>query len=50
MSEKDQKIMETFAALIPQLDEVQKANVLAFGEGMAFLINQQRARPASERG
>ena len=38
------KIVEIFSTLIPQLDEAQKASVLAFGEGMAFLVNQQRAK------
>ena len=44
MSEKDHKIVEIFSTLIPQLNEAQKASVLAFGEGMAFLLNQQRAK------
>lgn len=47
MSEKDKKIAQTFALLIPQLNEIQKANILAFGEGMLFVVNQQRAEQSS---
>lgn len=44
MSEKDKKIMETFARVIPVLSEVEKEKLLAFGEGMAFKADQQRAQ------
>lgn len=43
MSEKDKKIMETFGKVIPQLSELEKERLLAFGEGMAFKADQQRA-------
>ena len=44
MSEKDHKIVEIFSTLIPQLNEAQKASVLAFGEGMAFLLTLPTAK------
>lgn len=43
MSEKDKQIMETFGKVIPQLSEMEKEKLLAFGEGMAFKADQQRA-------
>lgn len=44
MSEKDKKIMETFGRIIPQLSDLEKEKLLAFGEGMAFKVDQQRAQ------
>lgn len=46
MSEKDKKIMETFARVIPELSELEKEKLLAFGEGMAFKADQHRAAQA----
>jgi len=43
MSEKDKKIMETFGKVIPKLSDLEKEKLLAFGEGMAFKADQQRA-------
>lgn len=42
MSEKGKRIMETFGKVIPQLSELEKEKLLAFGEGMAFKADQQR--------
>ena len=47
MSDKDKRIMETFARLIPQLSDMEKEKLLAFGEGMAFKADQQRAHIAA---
>ena len=44
MSEKDKKIMDTFARLIPELSDFEKEKLLAFGEGMAFKADQLRAQ------
>lgn len=44
MSEKDKQIMETFGKVIPQLTDMEKEKLLAFGEGMAFKADQQRAQ------
>ncbi|WP_201757278.1 hypothetical protein [Colidextribacter sp. OB.20] len=47
MSEKDKKIMEPFGRIIPQLSETEKEKLLAFGEGMPFKADQQRAQQDS---
>lgn len=47
MSEKDKKIMETFGKVIPKLSDLEKEKLLAFGEGMAFKSDQQRAEQTS---
>lgn len=44
VSEKDKKIMETFGRIIPQLSDLEKEKLLAFGEGMAFKADQQQAQ------
>lgn len=44
MSEKDKKIMDTFGRIIPELSELEKEKLLAFGEGMAFKADQQRQK------
>ncbi len=36
MSERESKIMETFGKVIPELSEMEREKLLAFGEGMAF--------------
>ena len=46
MSEKDKKIMDTFARVIPNLSDLEKEKLLAFGEGMAFKAYLQRAAQA----
>ena len=43
MSEKDKQIMDTFGKVIPKLSDLEKEKLLAFGEGMAFKADQQRA-------
>ena len=42
MSEKDKQIIATFEKVIPQMNEMEKELLLAFGEGMAFKSDQQR--------
>lgn len=42
MTEKEQKILDTFGKIIPNLSELEKEKLLAFGEGMAFKVNQQK--------
>lgn len=42
MSEKDTRILDVFARLIPKLDEQEKTTVFAFGEGMAFVAQQRQ--------
>ena len=42
MSDKGKKILETFKRIIPDLSDLDKEKLLAFGEGMAFKVNQQK--------
>lgn len=43
MSEKDKKIMDTFGKVVPQLSDLDKERLLAFGEGVALMAERQRA-------
>ncbi len=43
VSENDKRIMDVFACVIPNLSDLEKEKLLAFGEGMAFKADQQRA-------
>ena len=36
MSERENKILETFEKVLPSLSELERERLLAFGEGMAF--------------
>ena len=42
MTESEKKILDTFIKIIPQLSSGDKERLLAFGEGMAFKVEQQR--------
>ncbi len=46
VSENDKRIMDVFARVIPELSDLEKEKLLAFGEGMAFKADQQRAAQA----
>lgn len=46
MSEKEVKIMQTFAEVIPTLSDEDKAYLLGFGEGMAAAI---KPKPTDEK-
>ena len=41
MSEKEKKIMQTFARLIPKLSASDKSYLLGLGEGMAIKLEKQ---------
>ena len=41
MSDKERKIMENMSKTISVMTEAEKDNLLAFSEGMAFMVNQQ---------
>ena len=43
MSEKDKQIMDTFGKVIPNLSEIDKEKLLAFGEGVALMAERLRA-------
>ena len=47
MTEKEQKILETFAEIIPRLSELDKERLLMFGEGMKFKVEEQAKAAAS---
>ena len=42
MAAIEKKILDTFRKTIPQLSDLDKEKLLAFGEGMAFKSEQQR--------
>lgn len=44
MSEKEKQILETFGRVVPELSELEKERLLAFGEGLAFKVTQQNAQ------
>lgn len=48
MSEKEKKILETFGKVIPDLSEMEKERLLAFGEGIAFKSEQIKAEKAAD--
>lgn len=43
MTEKEQKILNTFAEIIPKLSDEDKERLLMFGEGMRFKVEQGKA-------
>lgn len=43
LTEKEEKILHTFAEILPQLSELDKERLLMFGEGMRFKIEQGKA-------
>ena len=43
MSEKDKLIMATFEKVVPNLSEIDKEKLLAFGEGVALMAERLRA-------
>lgn len=46
MSDKEKQILETFRKVVPELNDLEKEKLLAFGEGMAFKVGQQKNEPA----
>ena len=47
MTEKEEKILKTFAEIIPRLSELDKERLLMFGEGMKFMVEEQAKAAAS---
>ena len=41
MQEKEKKILENFALIIPKLSESNKSYLLGLGEGMAMKVNKE---------
>lgn len=48
MSEKEKKILETFEKVIPKMSEMEKEKLLSFGEGMAYMKDQQQKKDTTE--
>lgn len=46
MSEKCKQILEIFAELLPKLTPEKQNEFLAYGEGMAFMVDKQDQRSA----
>lgn len=46
MSDKEKQILETFGRVIPDLSEIEKERLLAFGEGIAFKNEQLKKAEA----
>lgn len=42
MREDESSILETFGKLLPELTEQDKARLMAFGEGLAFQLEDRR--------
>lgn len=42
MSEREKKILDTFSKAIPGMSDLEKEKLLAFGEGMAFMVEQKK--------
>lgn len=50
MSEKDIRIMETFGKVVPNLSELDKEKLLAFGEGVALMAERQISLGTGQAG
>lgn len=48
MSDKEKKIMEIFARIIPKLSENDKSYLLGYGEGMAARVEREGEKAAKE--
>ena len=41
MSEKENKILETFKKVLPDMSEIEREKLLSFGEGIAFALCEE---------
>lgn len=48
MSEKEKQILNTFEKVVPQLSDMEKERLLAFGEGMAFKVENDKQAEKKE--
>ena len=48
MSEKEQKILETFEKVLPEMTDLEREKLLYFGEGIAFKIAEQKKQESAE--
>lgn len=42
MTDKEEKILKTFAIVLPKLSETDKSYLLGPGEGMVIRVNEQK--------
>ena len=42
MTDKEEKILKTFAIVLPRLSETDKSYLLCLGEGMVIRVNEQK--------
>lgn len=50
MSEKEKQILDTFRKVIPQLSDLEKEKLLAFGEGVAMMKEQSETEQVGQEG
>lgn len=43
MTDKEEKILKTFAIVLPKLSESDKSYLLGLGEGMVIRVNEQKS-------
>lgn len=43
VTDKEEKILKTFAVVIPRLSEIDKSYLLGMGEAMAMMVNNEKA-------
>lgn len=49
VTEKEQKILNTFEKIIPNLTDIEKAQLLSFGEGLIFFKTGQTQKRDEEK-
>ena len=50
MTEKEEKILKTFEQVIPKLTDMEKAQLISFGEGLIFFkMDSQKKEDATIR-
>lgn len=49
LTEKEEKILNTFKKIIPNLTDIEKAQLLSFGEGLIFFKTGQTQKRDEEK-
>lgn len=49
MSDKKKLVLDIFEKLLPKMSDMDIEKLLAFGEGMAFKVDQQPAIPDAQK-
>lgn len=50
MSEKQKKILDTLASVIPNMSDEKQSYLLGFGEGMAVMQKKEEENMSSQKG